>query len=783
MSIEHEITQLLNNPDQLMWEQHQRETTALQLNAEQALAKAKTLEKHSGLNLFSDFTEELIVVAAAHIEGLKAARMAGLRLQKYDLITLMCTPEQIAAYFYDALMQLVTNPEQGVFKKKLNLFTKHLGIQLELQSKYNAVAAIKAGKDVGTVGEFNEMMAAMDISSKSKRESMKNFKDLFDRHLNTNNLMSLGETLTNVLLPVMGDRVEIRKLSDGTNGVFYVVIPEAITDVAYERFMDEVTDAKGLGFMICPPRPLTIKDLHVKNRYMTRLFYKQQQDMLVPSEAALRSANHLQSQAMTVNAAVVDVLSKLTREQADQAAGINTAPYKQKKDEDAEKYASRLKKQRMSIYEKRKLFSSTVKAAQEALQYDAVYFPTYLDFRGRVYSVDQGGLGPQGTKIGRSLLMPAGPGKVVGMSALFHELGNVWGFDKDVIGTKIEKAKALPYAAIAADPLANTEWLAADEPAKALACCIEIAAAEASEDPEAYVSKLFIAFDGTNNGLQHLALLTRDADAAAATNVKSIPSVRRDIYVEVAQAAAAKLDNDTITNHPKLRTLAKTPVMTVPYGVTAKGMLDQIVEANDETGGLLSDEEVKAFRDAIQSSIRDLMPAPMAFADWIVAVTRLIAEDDVEPTWITPSGSFLSPARHKDYSTYGRQQVKLCGRKTTLPNFAKPEGINVGKHVSGSIANMIHSLDADCLHLTVCKLLDAGVTDIIMIHDSYSVLSGDAEVLARVLREVHAEVYGADVLGQLHQHLQSLTDVELPSPPALGDLDVADVLTSDYFFS
>jgi DNA-directed RNA polymerase len=486
---------------------------------------------------------------------------------------------------------------------------------------------------------------------------------------------------------------------------------------------------------------------------------------------------------MTVNAAVVEVLAKLTPEQADEAAGINAKPYDRKKDEEMEDYERRLRKQRSSIREKRKLFSSTLEAAKEAMQFEAIYFPHYFCFRGRVYSVDQGGLGPQGTKVGRSLLMPAGEGKVVGMTALFHELGNSWGYDKDLIDTKIEKAKSLPYAAIAAEPLANTEWLATDEPAKALACCIEIAAAEASPDPESYVSRLFVAFDGTNNGLQHLALLTRDADAAAATNVTSAPFVRRDIYLEVAQAAAAKLSNETITNHPDLRKLAKTPVMTQSYGVTAKGMLDQIAKANEETGSLLSDDEVKELRDGIQSSIRESMPAPMAFADWIADVTRLVAESGVAPAWMTPSGSYIAPGKHKNYSTYGKQSVVLCGRKTTLPNFAKPQGVNVGKHVSGSIANMIHSLDADALHMTVCKLLEEGVKDILMVHDSYAVMSGDADVLARVLREVHAEMYTADVLESLFLGFQQQTDVVLPRPPAMGDLDVADVLTSPYFFS
>jgi DNA-directed RNA polymerase len=83
----------------------------------------------------------------------------------------------------------------------------------------------------------------------------------------------------------------------------------------------------------------------------------------------------------------------------------------------------------------------------------------------------------------------------------------------------------------------------------------------------------------------------------------------------------------------------------------------------------------------------------------------------------------------------------------------------------------------------VCKLLDEGVTDIIMIHDSFSVLSGDAEVLARVLREVHAEVYAADVLESIYLGFQQQTDVVLPQPPALGALDVSDVLTSTFFFS
>lgn len=82
-------------------------------------------------------------------------------------------------------------------------------------------------------------------------------------------------------------------------------------------------------------------------------------------------------------------------------------------------------------------------------------------------------------------------------------------------------------------PLTGKMWWAeSEEPWQTLACCIEIAAAHRSPNPEEYQCHFPVHQDGSCNGLQHYAALGRDAAGAHSVNL-SPSSVPQDVYSAV----------------------------------------------------------------------------------------------------------------------------------------------------------------------------------------------------------------------------------------------------------
>ncbi|MGJ8863295.1 DNA-directed RNA polymerase, partial [Salmonella enterica subsp. enterica serovar Kentucky] len=94
----------------------------------------------------------------------------------------------------------------------------------------------------------------------------------------------------------------------------------------------------------------------------------------------------------------------------------------------------------------------------------------------------------------------------------------------------------------AASPLerdAYDWWTGADKPLQFLAACLEYG--EWAANPEGFVSRLAVPFDGTCNGLQNYSALLRDEVGGRATNlISEHGSKPNDIYGDVARAAATR---------------------------------------------------------------------------------------------------------------------------------------------------------------------------------------------------------------------------------------------------
>ena len=202
-----------------------------------------------------------------------------------------------------------------------------------------------------------------------------------------------------------------------------------------------------------------------------------------------------------------------------------------------------------------------------------IFYHLYTyDFRGRKYP-NTAYLHEQGTDLAKALLLPNiyKPMGFEGYQWLLIQLANEWGgpsgradglkTDKIPIKDRVQWALDNEEMILmsADNPKKFTEWMKADAPWRFLACCLELKRLRLFQykhnDFERFdlLSNLPGFIDGSNNGSQHLAALTRDEQTAELVNI--VPcDLPRDLYKYVAdyvwdelQATAAGRDKDLLS--------------------------------------------------------------------------------------------------------------------------------------------------------------------------------------------------------------------------------------------
>lgn len=448
--------------------------------------------------------------------------------------------------------------------------------------------------------------------------------------------------------------------------------------------------------------------------------------------------------------------------------------------------------------------------AEEMMQRGNCFHYVYnLDWRGRIYPVGPV-LTPQGDDVAKALLRFTS-GVALGDDGAYWlaiHLANCYGVDKVAFAERIkwvEEHNDL-ILAVAEDPL-GTEHIWAEvghegkckveAPFGFVAACLEWSKLQAHVNaglPEAtFVSHLACAFDGACNGLQNFSAMLRDPVGGAATGL--IPSDKpSDIYTKVAQATQELINEDAAQGNEvaqrwvgrMTRKLAKRNTMTVPYGVTRRGMKDQLFgELKHLSSASTRAEDASYLAEKNFEAIGRVVVAARLAMDWLKEAAKVAASTDLPVKWVTPAG-FLAVQDYRedigeelDFTVMGRRYrltvvksgTKLAGRKQAL----------------GISPNYVHSLDAAHLKRTVLFCVQDGMQDFAMIHDSYGVHAGHATRLRDNLREAFVEQYSEPVLEQFRdQLLEQLPEEkrkDLPPLPPMGDLDLELVKQSEYFFA
>jgi len=444
---------------------------------------------------------------------------------------------------------------------------------------------------------------------------------------------------------------------------------------------------------------------------------------------------------------------------------------------------------------------------------DVFYIPWSFDYRGRAYPIPAF-LTPQDTDFGKSLIKFADEAEVTPESHkwLAFQVATTYGLDKHTWDERQQwvKNNIFTITRVAKDPIDNLgDWEGAEEPWQFLAACEEYYHCIIKKDR--LTTGLCIATDATCSGLQILAGLAMDNSTAHLVNV--LPSDRpQDAYKIVAEAAKPCIPSYL---HPVWdRKCVKRTVMTVPYnakpfsnrGYIRDALKDKNVEINskkplDENGEPLIDEngeEIQSDLTITVNAVRDAMskvvPGPMAVMKWIEdEVAKTIKRGphawikypttknpknkrwrpvETKLTWTTPSGFVVVQRLMKQKTQTVRLQ--LLGRCKVNVVTGEDEEVDISRHKAATAPNLIHSLDASLLHLSV-KRFNEPIT---LIHDSVLCRATDMSLLSTIVRETYMHMFADhDYLTTFAQQIGAETE-----PPIIGDLEPRSVIDSTYFF-
>lgn len=475
--------------------------------------------------------------------------------------------------------------------------------------------------------------------------------------------------------------------------------------------------------------------------------------------------------------------------------------------------------------------------AKKFAKYDKIWFVWWMDWRGRVYPSGQL-LNPQAEDYARSLLRFA-EGKPLGKRGAYWlavHLANSWGVDKVSFDDRVKwtEENTKMILSVAEHPFDDARWEDADKPWAFLAACFEWRGYK--EQGESFESHLPIPMDGTCSGLQHYSALLRDKEGAKAVNLIN-SETPNDIYADVAERLKKRLkdelegDGKTIREEairilskdntgelPESRVtekvaelkgiargwlaitdrkIAKRATMTTPYGVTVAGIGDQLEDLiktdKIEIPGVDTNDK-QTLRTAcrfigprLRCAVSDVVIGAAVGMAWIQECAHLLGTYKVHLAWTSPMGLKVIQNYRKSNTKRYELYVGSVAKKVTLKlPIDEPK---VGKSVQGSAPNIIHSLDASHLMLSVEMMASKGIRSFSLIHDSFGTHASDIDELHLCTREAFSEMYSKNIIADLNDQWRRLLDendlqgVDLPEMPTMGELDVvSEIPQANYMF-
>ena len=245
--------------------------------------------------------------------------------------------------------------------------------------------------------------------------------------------------------------------------------------------------------------------------------------------------------------------------------------------------------------------------------------------------------------------------------------------------------------------------------------------------------------------------------------------------------------------------------MIVPYSGTlfaCREYIEDYVEDAKEEGRwhtwMKNNEEclkppTQYLANIIWAKISETIPKAREGMRWLRKLANIISRLNVSIRWTTPIGfpvqqSYRTVADRRVETKMGDSIIKLTFKEDT-------DDINRNRQRAGISPNFIHSLDACAMLMTVNRMKKMGIDDYWMIHDSYGTNAVFVAKMSQALREVFHEMFSKNILQEFQDEvLEVVENIEnskermavykqVPPMPAMGNLNIDDLLDSEYFFS
>lgn len=506
-------------------------------------------------------------------------------------------------------------------------------------------------------------------------------------------------------------------------------------------------------------------------------------------EEVHRCLNAVQASPLRVNSQVLDVMVELVRRGepvADLPEPDDVPLPERPSKEDVDAYAAWKPVFRQAREEndrraaKRLETSMRIALGRRFEAYDQFWIPHQLDSRGRYYPVPAY-LHYQQSDHSRGIIQFA-DAKPPNMREVAIHLANMAGQDKLTYDDRVQWVMdhLREVQASAVDPIENRWWLEADKPFQTLAACIAMFDAEAA-------SRLPCQIDGSNNGIQHGAAMTRDADVAGLVNMR--PShTPQDLYAAVLEPTRVAIQQLAAGGDPVaqmalphvIRDVTKQPTMTTIYGVTATGARTQVANKLEHFDRADRRAVAKLIADTTLASIGTVTGRVSDLLAWLQACARNISHEGKNVAWTSPIGMpVVQSYRRTKTVTIQTPFQSVQFHIDSLDHLPA----NIGKQRNGIAANFTHSIDGAHKGMVARVCRDRGMS-FMGAHDAFLTHSGSMGDLRRATAETFVTIHEQDLMGRLYAEWRNrYPGIDLPPPPEKGDFDVREVLDAEYFFS
>jgi len=388
---------------------------------------------------------------------------------------------------------------------------------------------------------------------------------------------------------------------------------------------------------------------------------------------------------------------------------------------------------------------------------NGIYFPLFVDWRGRILT-NTGFFSYQQGELARSLILFK-EGEILnklGLEALKVYTANCFGIDKKPYNDRLNWVENFLDKIITLDIDFIFE---ADEPFLFLACCLELKGYY--NDPDNFISRLPIYKDATCSGLQHLSIMISDINLAKYVNIlkSNKDDTPNDLYGFMVTKVNIKI-KELIEKAPEyskldyiniVRKFIKRAIMTIPYGVTIRGIVNQLktdffqivgMENGKPVYGLidnkydkynfgfhLNNKEINALGKILHDILYETFGNLTLLVDYFKIMNKELKNLNLHPIWLTPGGLIIE--QRYVFTEENELNSSILGkRKSITRRVPIKDKINLRKQNEGIVPNLVHSFDASNISLLIKELLkNKHNINILTIHDCFACLSNNVELM------------------------------------------------------